>query len=561
MAIYHLEAKIVTRGEGRSACAASAYMSCSQIYNDYDGIQHDYTKKRGLVWQNVFLPTMAPAEWKDREILWNAVEAEEKAKDSRLAREFVVSLPVELDKDKWIALLTEFIQTNFVDAGMCADVAVHDTDGHNPHAHILLTVRPLAENGKWQNKTEKEYICVRNGEERAFTAKEYKVAQTDGWEKQYPYKVGKKKVYMAPSVAETQGLERASKNPKSTRYGRQNPISEKWNSEEQLILWRAAWGDAVNCALEQSHCPERVDHRSHAARGIDEQPTITEGVAARAMERKGLISDRCELNRQIKADNARLRELKALVAKLTAAMQTTVSAIAHAMEAIRRNMIVLNYGLLHIRKRRHDASEYLDRARPAYQEYAGLRRQRADKETERRALSSELRALPALNISRRRELKGKIAALSEDIEELRNNEMNIVHGFGKEDARGMKGIPSYLSIVEANIQKMDEQETQYVGDIEKARHDFDELRVQASDLDQDELTDARLALRPQMEHDAHECISKSLSRGKASFRYFEKSKKTTDDLLKNDHSDIRQREQKVTAAQSKRKSRLFNQER
>ena len=100
------------------------------------------------MWEQVFLPPMAPAEWQDREVLWNAVEAAEKTKDSRLAREFVVALPVELDEDAWIKLLSDFIQEQFVSDGMCADVAIHDTDGHNPHAHILLTVRPLTENGK-----------------------------------------------------------------------------------------------------------------------------------------------------------------------------------------------------------------------------------------------------------------------------------------------------------------------------------------------------------------------------------------------------------------------------
>lgn len=105
---------------------------------------------------------MASPEWKDREQLWNAVEAAEKTKDSRLAREFVVALPIELDKDSNISLLQNFIQKNFVDMGMCADFAIHDTDGHNPHAHILLTVRPLNENGTWQYKTEKEYLCMKN---------------------------------------------------------------------------------------------------------------------------------------------------------------------------------------------------------------------------------------------------------------------------------------------------------------------------------------------------------------------------------------------------------------
>ena len=172
MAIYHLEAKVVSRGTGRSAVAASAYLSCTNILNDYDGVRHDYTRKKGLVWQDVFLPEFAPPEWKDRGVLWNAVEENEKAKDSRLAREFVPALPIELTPAQWQELLTDFIQNSFVSEGMCADVAIHDPhpSSHNPHAHIMLTVRPLDEQGNWQYKTEKEYLCVRNGEERGFTA-------------------------------------------------------------------------------------------------------------------------------------------------------------------------------------------------------------------------------------------------------------------------------------------------------------------------------------------------------------------------------------------------------
>ena len=319
MAIYHLEAKVVSRGAGRSACAASAYLSCSRIYNNYDGVQHDYTRKRGLVAQQVFLPPNAPPEWSDRETLWNAVEAAEKTKDSRLAREFVVALPVELDKEKWFRLLSGFIQTQFVSQGMCADMAIHDTDGHNPHAHILLTIRPLNPDGTWQAKTEKEYLCVKDGIEKGFTSAEFKTAQAEGWEKQYRYKLdkaGKKKAYFPPSVAEAQGLERASKYPKSTKYGRQNPISEHWNSEEQLCLWREAWAEYVNRFLEQAGREERIDHRSFADQGRDEQPTIHEGVAARVMEKKGFVSDCCELNRQIRRDNALLKSLKSAITKL-----------------------------------------------------------------------------------------------------------------------------------------------------------------------------------------------------------------------------------------------------
>ena len=126
MAIYHLEAKVVSRGTGRSAVAAAAYLSCSKILNDYDGIQHDYTRKKGLVWQEVFLPEFAPSEWKERSVLWNTVEENEKTKDSRLAREFVVALPIELNETQWEKLLSDFISGTFVDDGMCADVAIHD---------------------------------------------------------------------------------------------------------------------------------------------------------------------------------------------------------------------------------------------------------------------------------------------------------------------------------------------------------------------------------------------------------------------------------------------------
>lgn len=111
--------------------------------------------------------------------------------------------------------------------GMCADAAIHDTDGHNPHTHIMLAVRPLDEQGKWQYKTEKEYLCVKDGEERGFTAAKFKAAQADGWKKQYQYKVGKKKIYITPSVAEVQGDERASQYLKSTKYGKQNLIPER----------------------------------------------------------------------------------------------------------------------------------------------------------------------------------------------------------------------------------------------------------------------------------------------------------------------------------------------
>lgn len=339
MAEYHLEAKVISRGNGRSAVAAAAYMSCSRMYNDYDGIQHDYTRKHGLVYQEVMFPPQALSEWADRERLWNAVEENEKTKDSRLARELVTALPIELDTAAQVKLLREFVKKDFVDLGMCADFAVHDTDGHNPHAHIMLTVRPLNENGTWQYKSEKEYLCIRNGEEKGFTAAEFKTVQKDGWEKQYQYKAGKKKMYMSPSEAQTLGYERVSKYPKSSRYGRQNPIAARWNSDQQLNIWRADWAEVINQALKEHGIDFQVDHRSFADRGITEQPTIHEGYIARKIEKNGFTSKRCEVNRQIRADNKLLRELKKQMNKLSETIRGGVTAIAGLLEKMRQNSL------------------------------------------------------------------------------------------------------------------------------------------------------------------------------------------------------------------------------
>ena len=512
MAIYHLEAKVVGRGAGRSAVAASAYLSCSRLYNDYDGIQHDYTKKQGLVWQEVFLPEYAPQEWQDREKLWNAVEEVETAKDSRLAREFVVALPIELSREQQIELLQDFIREQFVSDGMCADAAIHDTDGHNPHAHILLTVRPLDERGKWQYKTEKEYLCMRNGEERGFTAAEFKSAQNDGWEKQYPYKVGKKKVYMTPSAAEAQELIRADKHPKSTRYGRQNPISERWNSEEQLVSWRVAWADVTNRYLESAGREERIDHRSNAARGLDEIPTIHEGVTVQALERKGIVSDRCELNRQIRADNALLRELKAEIKKLAALVARTVPAIAEGLEKLRSRVLIFCYQLSHIRNGKSHIQKSLAVWKPELERYTGLVQQIKEKSKERITLVAEKKALPIYHVKRHKALPVRIAELTEDLEELRSEKALLFQKLEYAEDAGAEEFRKDIATMEAGLKKLEAQEQRYSAELDKALAEYAELKAQASDFDSVELYQARQVLRPAQEKAAERQLEETLQK-------------------------------------------------
>ena len=372
MAIYHMQAKVVSRGSGRSAVAASAYMSCSRMYNDYDGIQHDYTRKQGLIYQEVMLPPMAPLEWNDREQLWNAVEETEKTKDSRLAREFVVALPVELDKDSNISLLQDFIKKNFVDMGMCADFAIHDTDGHNPHAHILLTVRPLNENGTWQYKTEKEYLCI------------------------------------------------------SSRYGRQNPISQQWNSDEQLCIWRANWADAVNKMLARNQINATIDHRSFADQGITEQPTIHEGYIAQNMEKKGMIADRCEINRQIRADNKMLRELKAKVAKLAEAVEKSIPIIAETLEVIRNHMIFTQYHLLHNEMQKEVIHDWMNHFNPILNKYNTVKKKLKAKVTERKELNVKKEKTSILNPIQHIKLNQQLTTVTEEIEELKSRKEQLI---------------------------------------------------------------------------------------------------------------------------------------
>ena len=421
----------------------------------------------------------------------------EKTKDSRLAREFVVALPIELNETQWEKLLSDFISGTFVDDGMCADVAIHDPypPGHNPHAHIMLTVRPLDEKGNWQYKTQKEYLCVKNGEEQGFTADEFKTAQTEGWEKQYQYKIGKKKVYMTASAAEEKGYERVSKYPKSTKYGRQNPIAERWNSEEQLVLWRAAWADVTNRHLERVGHKERIDHRSHAERGLDEQPTIHEGVVARALEKKGIVSDRCELNRQIKADNALLRELKTTVKKLMQEVKASVPALAEAMESLRANMVIFRYQIRYAGFGKHKLSESLNALKPDLERYALLVQQIKNTTKERKTLLTGKKATPFYQFVAHNDLAKQIAELTEDLEELRSEKTMLLSSFDCSEDAGIAEVKKSVSAMEENLKRLTKQEEKYAAELEDALKQFSELKEQAKNVDSAELSEQRIALQ------------------------------------------------------------------
>lgn len=544
MAIYHMESKIVSRGMGRSVVAASAYMSCSRMYNDYDGIQHDYTKKQGLVWQQVFLPAQAPQEWHDREQLWNAVEAAEKTKDSRLAREIIVALPVELEHDEQIALTSAYISQQFAADGMCADVAIHDTDGHNPHAHILLTMRPLNEDGTWQYKTEKEYLCMKDGEERGFTAAEFKDAQLEGWEKQYLCRVGRKRVYMTLSAAAEHGYARADKHPKSSRYGRQNPITARWNSEDQLISWREAWADMANRTIEQAGLEERIDHRSHVVRGIDEQPTIHEGVEAMHLEEKGFVSERRALNRQIRADNALLRELKEQIRQLSKAVQMDISLLADALEKLCADMVIFCYQLSHIREGREKGLSDLRLLRQISDEYGRVDRKLRETRKARKALIAEKRELSLLHVFKHKELAAQIAEKTEDIEELKTRRASILRCAGCKEDAGSSELQQRMAMIEGMLQKLDEQERKFSALSDQTIQKFADLQGQAAQVDADKMNATRQGVRAKYQDAAKKKLEETFGERYSLMRMMD-SRRRAEQMMKGcsgSRNNLRKRE-------------------
>ncbi|MDI6076968.1 MobA/MobL family protein, partial [Streptococcus equi subsp. zooepidemicus] len=203
-------------------------------------------------------------EFANRSVLWNSVEKIEKSKNSQLAREIEIALPQELDREKQIELVREYVKENFVKVGMCADIALHDKNGTNPHAHILLTMRPFNEDTTWGAKSKKEYILDENGEKVKLKNGNYKTRKID---------------------------------------------TVDWNEQEKAEQWRKAWSDITNKYLEENSIKEKVDHRSYERQGIEQIPTIHLGVSASQMEKKGIATDRGNINREIRHQNKILREI------------------------------------------------------------------------------------------------------------------------------------------------------------------------------------------------------------------------------------------------------------
>ena len=274
MAIYHCSIKNISRGSGKSAVASASYRAGEKLEDLETGLIHDYTRKKEIAYSEIFLCKNAPKEYQDRGTLWNAVEQIEKQSKARLAREWEVALPNELTLEQSKELVKGFAQS-LVDEGMCVDVNIHWKEG-NHHAHIMATVRAINEKGQWAPKTKKVYCRDVYGEK-------------------------------IPLIDKNTGLQKVDKQNRKQWKCYKDDYTD-WNKREKVEEWRSRWAEHCNMALEKAQSIARVDHRSYAAQGIEELPTIHEGYIARKIEANGGVSERCEINREIRGHNWLIRK-------------------------------------------------------------------------------------------------------------------------------------------------------------------------------------------------------------------------------------------------------------
>ncbi len=280
MALYSFHGQIIGRGKSirldqdgsateksasrrSTSVAAAAYRAGTRLVDERTGVVYDYTRKGGVVHTEIMLPANAPGRYHNRQTLWNAVEQAERQNNAQLSRELRIALPGEFTREENIALVRDFVQKNFVSKGMCADVAYHikDKNGedHNPHVHIMLTMRPMTKSGTWwKTKSRKEYITDRNGN---------RIKGANG--------------------------EWRSRNVDLTG----------WNDKTLYVSWRAQWAEACNTRYEAQGLPYRIDHRSYDEQGIQRQATIHLGKETAALERKGISTEKGNYNRTVAACN------------------------------------------------------------------------------------------------------------------------------------------------------------------------------------------------------------------------------------------------------------------
>lgn len=284
MAIYHLSVSNVSRASGSKATATLSYISGRRVHDERRGETYDYGRKERVLRVGTLLPEGAPAEYADPAVLFNAVELHETGRTARPAKKIVVALPREFTPRQRVQALEEYIRENLNADGYAATYAIHDDGrGNNPHAHILVANRQIdPATGGWARlKQRMEYVLDERGERVPLIDPETGRQKTD---------------------------KRGRRQWKRTSVSL-NPLDRK----AKLKALRESWANTCNARLDET---ARIDHRSLEDQGSDLEPTIHEGYAARAIERAGGVSERCQTNREIRRSNSLLTAVRAELGRI-----------------------------------------------------------------------------------------------------------------------------------------------------------------------------------------------------------------------------------------------------
>ena len=302
IALFHFHVTQIKRSAGQSAVAAAAYRAGEKLHSEYYGEISDYTRKGGVICSEILLPSHAPSEYADRETLWNAVEKAERGKKAQLAYSFDIALQNEFSMQENIDLARQFLLDNFVNRGMVADFAVHQPDKEdggisNPHFHVMCPIRPIEPDGRWGNKQRREYVLDEHGERVLDEAGNY--------------------VFNAVPTTD-------------------------WGKPETLEAWRQSWAELCNAMFAEKNLDCRIDHRSFARQGVDQIPTQHEGPTVRAMEAKGIRTDKGNLNRFIRKTNALLREAKEKITALIGWLKDVKAELAKPQPPMLNDLLALH---------------------------------------------------------------------------------------------------------------------------------------------------------------------------------------------------------------------------
>lgn len=370
MAIFHFTIKIVGRSKGRSIIAASAYLNGDVMKNEETGRVSYYTSKKEVVYTQLMMCENAPPEWEqvpeknierfmksvrykraeDQDValekfrltfrkqrLWNEVLKVEKDSDAQFGRSIEFSLPKEWSRAQQIQYTAEFIQTNFVDKGMCADWSVHDKGDGNPHVHLLLTMRPFQADGSWGSKEVKDWEFVRDLDGNIVIDTEH----PNWWQdKKNPERCG----IRIPVLDENGNQKVGARNRK--QWKRVVADATGWNDPKNCELWRSEWAKLCN-----RHLPKEkwIDHRSFARQGRLEIPTTHEGANARKIENKfyegkvSVPSWKVEKNQLIKRQNAIFKKLQKVYLEITKLLEEWKERVDDIRRKSRSDSVVGRY--------------------------------------------------------------------------------------------------------------------------------------------------------------------------------------------------------------------------